>query len=230
MNAPVELLGYYAAARIAYTLFERREIICVVLETLFSFSFILISIVFLNNCPADLSAGFVFLTYMVTAVVPYLIVRRAPMETKAWHFDKDGKPVVWFGIIDGAWLSIMGATCALIFVGRQLGILDGPMPKPGYSADYYHAAIDISMFFLGFVTTGFLATGAALGGCMAILWAGELWRKNDHKSRSEYQAQTVVSVKMVMAFFTIGVAAAGWAAVPLYNRIIQLQDLMPPLK
>jgi hypothetical protein len=144
-------------------------------------------------------------------------------------FDTKGRPLVWLGIVNLAWLTLMGATCALLLVAYG-EVIAGPLPPQNRSADFYHAAIEDMTFFLGFVMNGIFAGGAALGGCMAILWAGEIWRqwgKRGALEQRQYAAQTLTSAKMVFAYFVIVVASVGWAAVPIHSRLVALREMMP---
>ena len=222
----MSLIIYFALTRFFYSLFERREVKCIVFELFSSSLFVAACVACLHCSKGATAAGFVFLAYMLTAILPYVVFRRSPVEARSRNPDRADGPVVWLGIVDTVWLTLMGATCGLILVGHQLGVVGGPLPAAGHSAEYYHAAIEETAYFLGFATNGLFATGASLGGCMAILWAGELWRKHDNNSRSQYRAQTVVSIKMVMAFFVIVVVGIGWAIVPLYERTLHLRELM----
>lgn len=166
--------------------------------------------------------------YVLTALVPFFLVRRQPLEaSRVRDIEGGSRPVVWLGIIDTVWLLLMGLTCTLILAGQNLEIVTSLAPPANRSADFYHEAINECLFFLTFVTTSLFAVGGALGGCMAILWSGPLWRKHDPTSRSQYRAHTIASLKMVMAFCVILVAAFMWAAVPLHLRISQLRELMP---
>lgn len=222
----MSLLLYFAATRFLYSLFERREFGCIALELFSSSLFVAAGAACLHYSRTVLAALLIFLAYLLTAILPYLVFRRSPIESRSRNPDSEDGPAVSLGIVDTVWLTLMGATCGLILVAEQLGVIGGPPPRVGRSTEYYHAAIEETMFFLGFATNGLFATGASLGGCMAILWAGELWRKHDNRSRSEYRAQTIVSIKMVMALFVIVVAGIGWAIAPLYSRIVDLRELM----
>lgn len=227
-----ELLAitFYAVARLGYSLFERRDIACVAWELFSSCLFLGGSLGILIKWPTVRSIGPLFIIYMVTAVLPYMIVRRPPIETSLSKHKHPGNRVVWFGIIDGVWLTIMGATCALIVGGQLLGVVGGPTLEGGHSAQYYQAALQECWFFLGFVTSGLLATGGALGGCMAILWAGAIWRTADEAKDHMYRNHTLASLKMVTAYFVVAVAATAWASIPLYNRAVEIRELMRFLK
>jgi hypothetical protein len=218
---------YFAAGRVLYSLIERRDIPFVLLDILCSALFTLAALLPLTRLDPGLAVLIVFLGYMLTAMVPYALVRKSPIEATVARADRGNGPAVWFGIIDGSWLAIMGAACAMLTLSRQLQIVDGPLPHAGRSPEYYRAAFDETSFFLSMIVNAAFVLGTALSVCMAILWAGEIWRKRDPLSKTQYRDQTIASLKMVFAFFLVLGCAAVWVAVPLRDRLVAIRELLP---
>ncbi len=224
----VMICVYFAIVRLVYSLLERRERRFVLWELASDAGFVGISLVLLSYCPTTRASFLVLLVYVLSALLPYAMERKAPIEATGM-MDTGGRPIVWFGLVDSVWVTCMGATCALILAGYGENVI-GPLPPRHRSADFYQAAIAEASFFLGFITNAIFAGGAALSGCMAILWAGEIWRKwrgRGTVEHTQYLAQTVASQKMVFAYFAMVVAAIGWAAVPIHTRMIDLREMMP---
>src|ERR1700733_1166596 len=119
----LDLLMYFAGVRLVFSLFERRDLANIALEILFCVLFVFVSILLLHNVRPIVSAGLVFLIFFLTAISPHLIIHKAPVEAIYLNLGNHSSPVVWVGIIDAAWFSIMAGTCALTLIGQQIGVL-----------------------------------------------------------------------------------------------------------
>jgi len=222
----IEALIYFAIARVVYSIVERRDLRFLLLDVSLSSAFASLYLFPFDRLVPAASAGLVFLAYMITAILPYSLVRKAPAEASGVVGISESRSHVWLGIINTSWLSIMGLTSAVLLMWQQLGIVTGPFPPAGRSTEYYEAAIHQCFFFLEAVINAAFVLGTGLGVCMAILWSGEIWRKRDPLSKNQYRAHTLASVKMVVAFLVVVGAALVWVVAPLYERASRLQEML----
>jgi hypothetical protein len=219
-------LFYFAGGRLAYSMVERRDPPFVFADALAGAAFSLLYFFPFSSLKPGASAAVVFLGYMLTGILPYSIVRKVPAEAAGTVEDTGTKPHVWLGIINTSWLSVMGITAAAIVMFQQLGVVGAPLPALGFSKEYYGALIDETLFFLDTVINAAFVLGTGLSVCMAILWSGEIWRKRDPASKSQYCAHTRASIKMVVAFLVVIGAAILFVAEPLYRRLGSLHSLL----
>lgn len=77
-------------------------------------------------------------------------------------------------------------------------------------------------FFFGEIIGALLATGAVLTACMAILWAGQIWRGTKPDEQRAYLGATRSAAKMVFAFFAAMFGAVKWMGEPIYLMILAL--------
>ena len=91
--------------------------------------------------------------------------------------------------------------------------------ESGLKAEYYKGIGGVAQFLLGSTINGFFALGAILAGCMAILWAGEVWRKPD--AQKSYRSTSLAAMKMVFAFFWTSFGIFAWVGMPLYSCMVE---------
>jgi len=161
--------------------------------------------------------------FLLTALASRLIVKRHPVEAA-----ESGKKPVAIGIVDFAWLSVLAGTLAiLVFVRSSHPFTDvssvGALPK-----EFVQAELSNTVFLLEKTIDGVWFLGGALAGCMAILWAGEIWRKPDEESRRKYWFTTISAIRMVVAYFVAIWNVLYWIGMPLYTRMNTLSALLKP--
>lgn len=230
MNAGVSQAGnagdmapilYFATGQIVYTLIERwRDWRFVLAELAGQISFVVIVFVaLLGVSEAVVRGALVGGFYWLCTTIVRLCVRRHPIEAAPLG-ENSREHVVPVGLIDFCWIGIMGGTIAFIaFAGASPPFAD-PLPTAGLPASYYESLAENSRFLLGHTIDGFFALGAVLTACMAILWAGEIWRSNREGHRRTYKRATVAAAKMVFAFFLTSLGIFAWIAWPLYERLM----------
>ncbi|MFC1730381.1 hypothetical protein ACFL6I_08605 [candidate division KSB1 bacterium] len=214
-------LIWFAIGRLIYSLIDRRSWKFNVVEVLSVGTYLIFGWYLLDiDAPATkglLIAG----TFLLTAVASRLVVKRHPVEAA----DPGKKPIA-IGIIDFAWFSILAGTLGiLVFARSSHPITDvspaGPLPK-----EFIQAEMLNTMFLLGKTIDSVFLLGGVLAGCMAILWAGEIWRKSDGKSHQQYRFTTVSAIRMVVAYFVAIMNALYWVGIPLYTRLNNLSALL----
>lgn len=168
---------------------------------------------FAQDWPRAILVGLVFL---VATMVPKRFFPRHPGEAA---LSTDGT-VVSTGIIDIVWLTIMAGVLVAVVFFQGSGILATPIPA--VESPSYGQLGENLRFFLGEILGAVLATGGVLTACMAILWAGEIWRSKEPNQQRVYRGTIRAAAKMVFAFFASMAGALWWMAAPVFLMALEL--------
>ena len=214
----------FAIGRIIYSLIERRDKWFAVLE--FAASALLAGggLFLLKISQESVRGVSIGILFVITGLLSRIIVPRHPIEASGSStvYPKQLVPV---GIIDFVWLSVMGSTLAIIaFTASVSPFVD--LVKKGMNPEYYEKLFDITVFLLGKTIDSVFLLGAILAGCMAILWAGETWRKSEEKERLQYKLTTISAIKMVVAYFIVILNVLVWLGIPLYQKMIKIVEIL----
>jgi len=213
----------YGIGIIIYSLIERRDKWFLVSE--FVASGLLIGCgLLLMRIPSDAMRGVsIGMLFFLTGLLPRIAVPRQPIEARG-RPGSDQKQVVGVGIIDFVWISIMGGSLAIIAFAVHISPF-GDVIEEGFNAEYYKKMFEITVFLLGKTIDSVALLGGVLAGCMAILWAGEIWRKSQKKEQIQYRLTTISAIKMVVAYFVVILNELIWLGIPLYQRMIKLAQM-----
>ncbi len=215
------VLLWFGAARLLYSLIERWSWRFVISEVLAISIGLVVGWMFLGiQTPIVLGLvqGGIFLATAVSAI---LVGRRVPIDTAR---DPGARlNPLNLGIIDFSWLSIIAGTLALVCFARSSPPLAAQGPTD-LSVENLQAQLANLRFLLGHTIESIFLLGGVLAGCMAILWAGEIWRKKESSARSHYRFTTIAAIRMVVAYF-IAVGSAGcWVGIPFFELMNDLTN------
>lgn len=216
-------LVFFGIWRIVYSLIERRDKWFVLLECISSCILIGAGRSLLAIPNVETRAILEWLLFVATGLAPRFIVPRHPLEAGGTVVDSDqGRVPV--GIIDFTWMNVMGgALGGIYFVIGVASFVD--IAAVGYvSPDYLQSLRDATVFLLDKTIDSVFLLGGVLAGCMAILWAGELWRKRGKTAHAQYKATTVTATKMVVAFFIVAAGVFIWVLAPLYKQLLVIVE------
>ncbi len=152
--------------------------------------------------------------FFVTAIASPLIARHNRISLR-------------IGIVDFSWLFILAGTLAVVCFATSSYPVNDVSPSFGsLSHDFLQAELSNTIFLLGKTIDSALLLGGILAGGMAILWAGEIWRKESEKDRKEYSVRTHTAIRIVVAYLVVVISALYWVGVPLYTRMNNLSQLL----
>lgn len=218
-------LAWFAVGRVVFGLIERWSWRFVWFELGSTVLFLLGAAALRDIADAALQGLLVGGIFLLTAVGARVLARRHPVEA-----EDPGEPgrgqVVAVGIIDFAWLAVLGGTLAILCFARASYPFSTALPMGNLPTPYVESELSNSRFLLEKTIDCVFLLGGVLSGCMAILWAGEIWRQRDATSRKQYRFTTVAAIRMVVAYFVVVVAAFYWVGVPLYRRAAGLTLLL----
>ena len=221
-------LLWFAAGRFAFGLIERWRWLFFWLELLSIGLYLLIARCLMgipNPALQGLSIGGVFL---LTSVLSRFLAHRHPIEASDPENGGHGRELA-LGIIDFAWLTILAATLGILCFARSSYPFNEAAPSGNFPSAYWEAELSNTVFLLEKTIDSVFLLGGVLAGCMAILWAGEIWRKQHPTSRLQYVSTTVAAIRMVVAYIAVMVAALYWLGVPLYERMTIITKLLRSL-
>ncbi|NOX64821.1 MAG: hypothetical protein GXO85_03245, partial [Chlorobi bacterium] len=158
----------------------------------------------------------------VFSLLTRLLFPQNPVEVSEAPKNKKTTPI---GIIDFSWLSILGFTYGGILFATSFPILQN-MIKLGMHEGYYSLYYNETNYLFGKSIDLIFILGTILAACMSIIWAGQIWRKRDPKSRNDYHGTTLASIKMVIAFFLIFIATILWISIPLYDLLTSIKNYL----
>lgn len=220
-------IWFFASGRLLYGLLERRDRGFATGEVIAQLAFVGLTTIMLRIESVVLRALVFGAVFFLSGVVVRRLYPRHPIEAEpVGPGDREWEVAV--GIIDVGWLSIMAAALAFVMFAQGSPPFRDPMPSKGLSPAYYESLAENLRFLLGRILDAFLALGATLGVCMAVLWAGEIWRKRSPDARRRYIGATIASRKMVLAFFVASFGALIWMGVPLYQKLVAIPTLNVP--
>jgi len=221
----MEPLILFGVGRILYSVIERHDKWFVISEVIASALFIGGGEFLLDISHDAVRGVLIGVLFIITGIAPRIILKRHPVEAGDDSVANEGQKVP-IGIIDFVWITVMGGTLA--FIGFTMGVSPfvGEIPLKGIEPEYYQKLLDTTIFLLGKTIDSVFLLGGALAGCMAILWAGEIWRKPGEKARIQYRLTTTAAIKMVVAFLIVALNVFVCIGVPLYNRMIDLIEVL----
>lgn len=221
----ISILITFGLGRFLYSIIERRDKWFVLLEILSIAIFIGIGIILPKLFEGAIGALLVIFLFVSTGFISRCMLPRHPIEAGG-EIVNNRDSIVCLGIVDFGWISIMGAGLGIIVFLRGTELFGNILPPKGMQLEYYKSILDISNFMFGKIIDGILITGGILGGCMAILWAGEIWRKPDETARLLYKLSTVTAIKMVVAYLITALSMMYFLCVPLYTRMNDILRLL----
>ena len=214
----MEVILSFGVGRIIYAFIDRFPVKLIILEVIFTVGYVITSklLMSMENVEArSVTIGFVFL---ISGIISRLLHGKPPVEAPR----KD----VLLGIIDFAWIAIMGLGLAIVYFLRNVSPLINPLPTPGYNHEYYLKLYETTQFLMGWVLNVVPILGAIVGAAMGILLAGELWTKKDESVKSEYAGLTFAAIKMPTAYFIVVIPFLYWLAIPLYYRMVFIVEFL----
>lgn len=212
--------AYFAVGVVAYGFFERRERRFVSLSLAAALVFLALSTPILSIPHVMLRGGVLGGSLWLTTLLVRLLAPQSSAGTTAQATEK----VVPIGIIDFSWTGIMSGALAFVTFANSSEPFHPRSLNVGAKPEYHQAVAEFSQFLLDATINGFFALGATLAACMAILWAGEQWRKSGEAH--EYKSTTLAAIKMVFAFFWVAFGIFVWIGWPLYSRIVEATDAL----
>ena len=150
---------------------------------------------------------------------------RQPIETGT-DIALNSREIVPVGIVDFGWISVMGLMLGIITYSKSVAPFINVFPPKGMLLVYYETSLETCRFYLGKIIDGILITGGVVSACMAILWAGEIWRKSDEKSRRLYKFSTITSIKIIVAYLVVVLNTAVWLAAPLSKHMDAIMEIL----
>ncbi|MBD3249508.1 hypothetical protein GF336_05665 [Candidatus Woesearchaeota archaeon] len=130
------------------------------------------------------------------------------------------------GIIDFSWYSMMAIACGgLIFCQYLPDYLNVNIPAD-FSKVYYIAYHNETQNLLQKTVDAMLIVGSVLAVCMTIIWGKDIWRPKDAVERLQYVKTACMSMRMVIAYFSICLAVFYWLGLPLYNKMVVLREFI----
>lgn len=234
---------YFNISKLIYSFVSRRELKFVLAETLGSLLTILIGIFFsqfilvlikifvirlfpnnfgFNGIIFFLNGGLYTILFVTFSLLARLLSPQNPVEVPEAPKNKRKTPI---GIIDFSWLSILGFTYGGILFATSFPIFKNKI-NLGMGKDYYSLYYNEVNYLFGKSIDLIFILGTILAVCMSIIWAGQIWRKRDTKSRNDYHGTTLASIKMVIAFFLIFIATILWISLPLYNLLTSIKNYL----
>jgi hypothetical protein len=209
---------YFAAGRLFFGLVGRHDSRFVIRELLGGLAFLVLAVPTLS-IPEPFWRGVVTgIAFLATGVLVLLFVDEPPPKSEDTKV-KTHSPVK---IIDLSWTGIMAGTLAAAVFAQASPTFIG-VAAPGRGSEFYQAMLENVRFLMDHTVNFVLALGGVLSACMAILWAGEIWRTDQEH---EYRKTTLAAAKMVFAFFWIVTAIGAWILLPLFSRLTSLPYLM----
>jgi hypothetical protein len=185
---------------------------------------LLLGSMFTIRIPDDCCRGLLLgASFALCALLPRLIVPCHPLEAGG---DEVTRPehVVPLGIIDFCWVLIMAACLACVGFMQRISPVMLPADWRSSSLEYRTRLLDFTTMLFEKVIDSVFLVGGVLAGCMAILWAGEIWRKRKNSDRRWYKRTTIAAIRMAIAFFTVAYILLVHIAVPLYRSMLALLE------
>jgi hypothetical protein len=213
-------LVWFVVGRIIFGLINRPNWRLFIYELLGVLIFLGFSLWICNPTPTLIEIGLIAAVFFATSIGSRML---APHEPILKNGSENSKLLI--EIIDFVWLAIMAGGLAAISFAKSNHPFTDISPKMA-SFDYLNAELSNTVFFLDKVIEGFFILGGILAGCMAILWAGEVWQKADEEGRRLFKFNTAGAVQMVIAFFVTIISVAYWIGIPLYQRMNNLTQLI----
>ena len=209
---------------IVYSLIDRRDK-WFVLSQFVASSFLIGGGLLLLNISQEVVRGILIgILFIITGLLPRIIIPRYPIEADG-NSNSDPKQLLSIGIIDFVWICVMGGTLVIIAFTASISPFTDVINK-GMDPEYYKKMFEITVFLLGKTIDSIFLLGGILAGCMAILWAGEIWRKSQEEEKTQYKLTTISAIKMVVAYFIVILNALVWVGIPLYQKMIKVAEIL----
>jgi hypothetical protein len=232
----IDIHLYFNISKLIYSFIGRRDKYFILVESLGSalsfiiilffgknlnqlFNYLLPTSSFISNFLFPLFCG---LLLIMTSIISRLIVKANPEELSE---SKNSKTIISVGIIDFAWLVMLGAVYTAVLYCSNLDIVTKQIIA-NQNIEYYRFYFDEVNFMFGKSIDMILLLGSILAICMSILWGGEIWRKRDNNSRKQYLNTTIASIKMVVAYFIIAISVALWFILPIYEHLTIVKNFV----
>jgi uncharacterized membrane protein YidH (DUF202 family) len=214
----------FGIGRVIYSLIERRDRWFVISEFVASGLLVGVGLLLMDTSHDALRGVSIGILFLITGLLPRIVLPRHPIEASVGSTSGPNQ-IVPVGIIDFVWISIMATTLAIIAFTLALSPFVGVIKK-GMNPEYYKQLFEITVFLLGKTIDVVFLLGGILAACMAILWAGEIWRKSQERDKIQYKLTTVCAIKMVVGYFIVILNAVVWIGIPLYQKMINLAEMM----
>ena len=237
--------AYFNLLRVVYSLFTRKDLKFILIEIGTCLTLILLAFlisdklgVFLeqqfSNSETKLAdlifASFFSLLFMLLSFASrwFTYIKSNNVEKKDKKGEKDKKNKKWkkpfsIGIIDFCWILGQGVAYGGVIFCQSYEVIIGEV-EAGRNDAFYNLMFEEVSFLLGKCFEVLIFGFTILAACMGIIWAGEIWRKDDHKG---YAWTTSASKKMTFAYFGIAVAIIVWVAIPLYSKMTVVKYFIP---
>lgn len=207
-----------------YSLIDRRDKWFVLSQCIASGVLIGGGVLILTICQEDTRGPLIGSLFIIAGLLPRLLIPQHPIEADGGS-NSTRQHLVSIGIIDFVWICVMGVTLAIIEIASGASPFVVTIEK-GMHTEYYDKLFEITVFLLRITIDGVFLLGGILAGCMAILWAGEIWRKTQDKDKMQYKHTTISAIKMVVAYFIVTLNVLVWVGVPLYQKMIKIADIL----
>ncbi|NUM79821.1 hypothetical protein HUU42_03365 [bacterium] len=220
----MEAIITFAIGRLLYSFIERHTLRYIILELVFTTLFVAISTFFNSFASVSVRAVLIGSSFMLTSLASLVLNPVQPIEAGGQKVTMQDT-VTAIGIIDFVWFAIMAASLTITNYGLSTPPFSLVDISPNLRVEYYEKLYDQLDFFLSNTINAIPILGTVLAACMAILWAGEFWRKdNDHESQLKYRNLTVAACKMSIAFFVCIFSFCYWLGLPLIENMNSVLD------
>lgn len=206
---------YFAVGRVLFGLLGRHDYRFVTRELAGCLGFLVLAVPTLSILEPFWRGLCIGVAFLVTVVVVLLITDEPPQAAAG----AEAKPHSPVKIIDLSWTGMMAGTLAVTVFAQGSPAFVDPLPA-GRTNEFYLASLETVRFLMDRTVDFVLTLGGVLSACMAILWAGEIWRRA--AEAHEYRRTTLAAAKMVFAYLWIVAAVAAWILLPLFDRLMAL--------
>ena len=219
----MEPLILFGIGRILYSLIGRRDKWFIVLEVIASVIFFSVGLILISIKQDAIRGVSICILFIITGLLSRFILPKHPFTGQS--VDAGSKEIKHVGIIDFVWIFIMGGTIAIIAFAKEVPPFTVTI-KEGMNPEYYKSLFDMVEFLLGKTIDSVFLLGGVLAACMTILWAGGIWRRIEEADMKQYKFTTISAIKMVVAYFIVILNALVWVAIPLYQKMNELTEVL----
>ncbi len=217
------LVLWYAIGVVVFSLFTRRDWKFVISVIIASLLFICLTWFLEKKFSYELTAillavGFIFLSFLPRDIIPCHPATAGGVDVT------DHEKIVRVGIIEFCWICGMGVVFGIVWYASKASPLVHLLDLTETSLEFRQRLLDIYQFMLGKIVDIVAFIGCILAACMAILWAGEIWRSVDDKERKQYKVTTEAAKQMAVAFLVSAGSIIIWVALPMYKNMMKVLD------
>src|SRR4030042_849807 len=118
------------------------------------------------------------LYFIIASLFPsYWLPESLPDKSDDKSGSKTKKMSFGIRIIDFSWICILGVTLSMVTLAAEISPFVKIIKLDGTSLEYHKELLGLITFHMGLFVDFIQVLGGILAASMAILWAGEIWRK-----------------------------------------------------